>query len=183
MGIAILASPGIRLWVGARYIGAAGPAALAVVALGLASAGQTGSNVLLGTGRAGRALRIDLVGMVVNVGLSIGLVWPLGVAGVFWATLISFAVTTPWYVVAVCRQLGLTPRLAVRRAILPVLLPIAAEGLALGTVTALIGSPSVKVIVGVVLGGGAFVIVASRVSFRRGELAELWHGLRGQART
>jgi hypothetical protein len=119
--------------------------------------------------------------MVLNVGLSIALVWPLGIAGVFWATLASFAVTTPWYVVEVCHQLGVSPRLAVRRAIAPVAIPMVAEAIVLGAVAALIGPSSARLVVGAVVGGGVFIAAASRTSFRHGELGELWRALRGRA--
>jgi len=178
-GVAMLAAPGIRLWTGAALAAtAAGPARVAVAASALAAMAQVAGNILLGTGRGAVILRASAVGVVVDLGVSIALVHPLGVAGVFWGTVAAVGVTTPWITVAGCRYCGTDLRTFFNEAVLPMVVPVLVELAVLGVVIALGLGPAATLAIGVPLGTAA-VAVTVRRALPRGEMAELWRVMRG----
>ncbi|MCB0965040.1 MAG: lipopolysaccharide biosynthesis protein, partial [Acidimicrobiales bacterium] len=153
---AVLAGPGIDLWVGSDYAEAAGLTALALVSTAATAPAQVGSNLLLGTGRASAILRVALLAIVVNVALSIALVEAIGVAGAFAATLASAAISLPLLLHAALDEVGLGAGEFVRRAVVPALPAAVAAAAAAGAVVlAPLGS-----LVTLVVGGGLGVLAA-----------------------
>ena len=182
VGIAILAAPGIAIWVGPRYDAAAVPTAIGVLGIGLLAAfAQTGSVMLLGTGRASLIVKATGTSVIVNLILSILLVYPLGIRGVFLATVISFAVNVPWQVIAVCRDLDVKPLELVRRVIPGVIFPLALEAAICETILIAHLNAIATVVIAATVGGGAYTIAALRWAVRPDELRDLWKGLRGGA--
>lgn len=180
VGVIVLAGPGIDLWVGHRYHAAASATQIAVAALAVGAIAQVGSLILTGTGRAVVILRASAIGVVVNLGLSIALVFPLGIDGVFWATLISFLITTPWIVVSVCRDSDVAPAEFLRTSVLPTAVPLAAEGVACAAVVLLGLRPLGTVILGGACGAVAYSLTALKFSFAPGEIKDLRRGLKRQ---
>ena len=177
--VAMLATPGIRLWTGTRLASmAAGPARVAMVASAVAAVGQVAGNVLLGAGRGGVILRAAATGVAVDLAVSVALVQPLGVAGVFWGTVAASAVTTPWITTAACRHCGIRLRQFMNEAVARAAVPVIAELAALGVVDALRLSASVTLAIGVPLGISVVAAVGLRSALPRQELAGLWRDLR-----
>lgn len=183
-GVAMLATPGIRLWTGARLaITAAGPTRVAMAATALAAIGQVGGNILLGAGRGRVILRAAAVGVVVDLVASVALVYPLGVAGVFWGTLAAAAVTTPWITVAACRQCGTDLRRLFAEAVAPAIVPVLAELAVLGVVDGLRLGPTATLAIGVPLGTAVVMAATLRWALPARELAGLWRSLRSGPET
>ena len=183
-GVAMLATPGIRLWTGARLATtAAGPTAVAMAASALAAIAQVAGNILLGVGRGAVILRVATVGVVVDLAASVALVFPLGVAGVFWGTLAAAAVTTPWIIVAACRHCDIDVRRFLAEAVAPAAVPVLAELAVLGVVDALGFRPVVTLVIGVPLGAAVVIVATLRWGLPARELAGLWRSLRGGPET
>ncbi len=160
--VAVLAGPAIDIWVGSEFAAAATLTALAALAIAVVAPVQVGSNLLLGTGRAGSILRVALAGIAVNVVLSVALVHAIGVDGAFWATVASAAVTLPLLFLATRDAIELPARPfwveAVGRALpTPVLAGIGA-GL---VVLAPLGSWATLIVGGCLGGAGALVGAAA----------------------
>ena len=79
-GVAMLATPGIRLWTGARARRRPQPGRrqVAMAASPLAAVGQVAGNILLGVGRGAVIVRVASVGVVVNLAASVALVYSPG---------------------------------------------------------------------------------------------------------
>jgi O-antigen/teichoic acid export membrane protein len=184
IGIAILAADGIRLWVGAKYEVAAAPTAIGVLGIGLMAAfAQTGSVILLGTGRASLIVKATGTSVLVNLVLSVVLVYPLGISGVFLATVISFAVNVPWQVIAVCRDLDVRPFAFFRQVIPGVILPLLIEAAICEMIVVAHINPIATLIIAATVGGGAYTAAALRWAVRPEEIRDLWRGLRGGTAT
>ncbi|HLX87660.1 MAG TPA: polysaccharide biosynthesis C-terminal domain-containing protein, partial [Acidimicrobiales bacterium] len=183
-GVAMLASPGIRLWTGAHLAAtASAPTRVAMVAMALGAVSQVAGNILLGAGRGVVILRATAIGVLVDLGASVALVYPLGVAGVFWGTLVSLGVTTPWLAVAACRYCGTDLRHFLVSAVFPPAIPALAEVAVLGVVVALGMGPSETLAIGVPLGAAVVVATTLRWTLPRRELAGLFRSLRGRPDT
>jgi len=178
-GVAMLATPGIHLWTGARLAStAADPARVAMAASALAAIAQVAGNILLGAGRGAVILRATVVGVVVDLGASVALVYPLGVAGVFWGTLAAVAVTTPWITIAACRLCDTDLRRFLAEAVVPAVIPVLAELAVLGVVDSLGLRPVPTVAIGVPLGAAVVVVATLRWALPARELAGLWRAMR-----
>jgi O-antigen/teichoic acid export membrane protein len=173
IGVAILARPGIELWVGANFRGAAGPAAIAALSMGIAAVGMPGANVLMGTGRAAVCVRAESAAIVVNLAASILLVHAVGVPGVFWGTACGYAVTTPWFLRAAGRQVGVRPLSLVASVARRLAGPVLGELVAVELVVHL-GLPALPTVaLAALAGGGAFIAGALRLAVEPGEVREL----------
>ena len=161
---AVLAGPAIQVWIGPSYNNAAGLAAVAVAALALVAPAQVGSNILLGTGRAGAILRVALLAIGINLVGSIVLVQVVGVVGAFQATFLSAAITLPLLLRATLRDLGLDAREFFRTAIVPAIPTPIAAGLAAGAVV-LLPLPDWPTLI---LGGLAGLVAAAAAAMRWG---------------
>lgn len=79
----------IRAWIGEGYDGAAGVMGLLGLSLIASAPTMIGANVLAMAGRERRMMLYSIVGLSLNVSLSVALIRPLGIAGVALATLIT----------------------------------------------------------------------------------------------
>ncbi|MCB0978687.1 MAG: polysaccharide biosynthesis protein [Acidimicrobiales bacterium] len=131
---AVLSAPAIAVWVGKSYSAAAGLVVLAVVSVALAAPAQVGSNMLLGTGRAGTILKVALIGIAINAGLSVVLVNLVGTAGTFQATVVSALVSSPLLVNAAIDDIDLRARTFWSEAVLPAVPAALAAGALAGLV-------------------------------------------------
>lgn len=173
LGVAFLAKPGIAVWLGGISVPAAVPAAVAAVAVSIGSVGETAANVLLGTGRAASALKVDLLSAIVNCGLTIALVVRFGIVGAFVATLFGFLVSGPMNLGVASRGLDLHMRDVVCDTVRPLLLPVVAEAVALACVVWLGGGSERVLLAGMLIGGGSFVVVALFTAVRPGEITSI----------
>jgi O-antigen/teichoic acid export membrane protein len=170
---AVLAGPMVRVWLGERYESTAGLAAVALLSVMAVAPLHVGSNLLLGVGRAVDILRAAGAAIVVNLAASLVLVHVTGIVGVFQATLLATAVLVPTLAVAVMRTVGTDLRTFLGAAVVPVLAPTAALVVGAGAVVLLPLSDVLTLVLGVVVGLGAYAAVAMRFAVDRGELAEL----------
>jgi O-antigen/teichoic acid export membrane protein len=173
LAIALLAAPTIDVWLGREYSEAAGLTAVAVANIALSAPLAVGSQMLLGLGKAGAILRAAVVAVTVNLLGSLLLVNAIGIVGVFQATLIGSLLLLPLlgrpFLTTVQVRLADFLRVAVR----PSLLPLLVQAVVTVGVLALPLAPLPTVLVGGGAGLGAYALVAWRLSFRRGELADL----------
>jgi O-antigen/teichoic acid export membrane protein len=124
VGVMILAQPFLTAWVGAPY----GQYAYLVVILTLASFMTTSQwpagAILQGIGRHRRLALITLGAALANLGLSLALVRPLGLAGVALGTLIPATIESLCFVLPyVMRVNGISFRTVLTEIYLPALLP------------------------------------------------------------
>ena len=170
---AILAGPLVRLWVGPAYTAAAGLAVVGLVYVALTAPVQVGSNLLVGTGRAGAVLRAVTVAVAVNLAASVVLVHLVGTVGVFLGTLVG----TVFLVVPLARSslsdVGAGRREFVTAALRPSLAPTLALAAVAGVVVSAPLPDLVTLVAGAGLGTGAYAAVAHRWSFSPDELSGL----------
>jgi O-antigen/teichoic acid export membrane protein len=134
----VLASPGIRAWVGPGYATSAQVLVVLAAATALASPVRALSNILNGTGKLPLVCAIRSVEVTVNLVLSITLALVMGPVGVAVGTLGGILlVRLPGYLVAGCRSTGLRVSTFLWRAVVPNILP------ALGCAAVLLGLRSV----------------------------------------
>jgi len=172
-GPAMLAGPLVRLWVGPAYAAAAGLAVVGLVYIAMTAPVQVGSNLLVGTGRAGAVLRAVVVAVTVNLVASIVLVHLVGTVGAFLGTIIG----TVFLVIPIRRaaldDVGASRGEFVRVAVRPVLAPGAALAAVAGVVVLAPLPDLATLVLGGALGALAYAAVAWRWAFSRAELAGL----------
>lgn len=173
--VAVLAAPLIDAWLGDQYVAAAGLVALAVAYLAAQAPVATGSNLLLGVGRAGAILRPAAIAVVVNLVASIVLVNTNGIAGAFVATIISSLVLTPMLARAVSEATGVSALEVGRAAVLPTLWPALAAIAVAGAVRVAGIGDLATLVLGFALGGLAWLVVGAALTLTRTERAELRH--------
>jgi O-antigen/teichoic acid export membrane protein len=86
---AILAPNIVAVWMGDRWADAGGITTLAVVGVALAAPSQAASLLLQASGRARAVLVPALVAVTANLVLTVWLARSFGIAGVFWATIVT----------------------------------------------------------------------------------------------
>ena len=170
---AIVAGPLIRLWVGPGYSAAPGLARVALLYVALTAPVQVGSNLLLGVGRAGAILRAAVAAVIVNLAASLVLVHWVGVVGVFEGSLLGTAILVPLLGRSMLAEVGVTARQFLRTAVVPPTIAVIAAAAAAGVVVVLHLPDWPTVILGGFAGGAAYLLVASRVALRPGELRKL----------
>ena len=178
VGGAVLAGPFVHLWVGAEYAPAATMAALGLVYIGLSAPVQVGSNLLLGTGRAGPVVRSAGLAVAVNLVASAALVHLIGPSGAFLGSILgAIALAVPLargFLTAVDSTWAEFRAVALR----PAALPSTALGLvALGALAAPLGEFT-TLVVGGGLGMAAYLAVALRWSGLGGDLTRVRSVLR-----
>jgi O-antigen/teichoic acid export membrane protein len=120
----VLASPGIRAWVGPGFETSAQVLVVLGVATAMASPVRAFSNILIGSGRLPLVCAIRSVEVTVNLVLSITLALVMGPVGVAVGTLGSIVlVRLPGYLVAGCRSTHLPLSRFWRRAVWPNVIP------------------------------------------------------------
>ena len=123
----ILASPGIRAWVGVGYGTSARVLVVLAIAIALCSPIRVITMVLAGSGRLPLICAIRGVETVVNVTLSVSLALVLGPIGVAVGTLGSILlVRLPGFLVIGGKAIGVPPTTLIRRAVVPHIPPSAA---------------------------------------------------------
>lgn len=170
---ALLAVPLLVVWIGPDAAAAAGPVVLALGYVAATAPLQVGSNLLLGTGRAGAVLKAAGASIVVNLALSLILIGPLGVSGVFIATLISGLVLVPVLGRSVLAAADTSARAFLTTAIRPVLVPTVALGAVVAIVAALPVDAFITIVLAVTVGVPTYVLTALRAGFDAGELRNL----------
>lgn len=170
----ILAQPLIVGWVGDGYANMAGPTQLFLAYQLIASSATIANTMLVGMGQVRAVTLYVLVAVVVNLGISIALVRPLGISGVIIGTLVGFGITVPLYIRLVLSELQMGFGAFVREAILPIL-PWAALFAAVLEATALLVSPGHLVTVAAccVPAGVVYVAGVVRFAMTAGERASL----------
>jgi O-antigen/teichoic acid export membrane protein len=120
----ILASPGIRAWVGPGYGVSAQVLMVLAAATALASPVRALGNILIGSGKLPTVCAIRSVEVTVNLTLSVTLALVIGPVGVAVGTLGGILlVRLPGYLVAGCRATGVPVSTVVRRAFVPNIVP------------------------------------------------------------
>ncbi len=175
LGIGMLADPGIRVWLGGRFASVAGPVRVAMGAMALSAIAQVAGNILFGIGEAGLILRASIVGVTVDVGVSLVLVHPLGISGVFWGTICGSLVTVPWIFGSTARLVERpAARLFVESA-LPTLGALVLEAAGVSIALVSFHRPLERLVVGAALGSAGAAFGIARWGCRPGELGHLWH--------
>jgi O-antigen/teichoic acid export membrane protein len=152
--VIVLAAPFIRSWMGPGFEGSIIVAQLLVFSQLFVPLYQTGDAVLIGKGRFSAWVPRGIALALLNLGLSLALVRPLGVTGVAIGTLVSGLLELPLYAHLVLRETGVTVRMWLAQAgPMYLMLPVALIVGAVGMLTPLGGS-----LVGVVAVGAACVL-------------------------
>jgi O-antigen/teichoic acid export membrane protein len=162
------------VWIGPEGAAAAVPAVLLLAYTGIGSPLQVGSELLVGVGRAGAVLRAAALAIVVNTAASLLLIGPLGVNGVFVATIISATVLFPLLGRAILAEIGVPLRPFMDEVVAPVLLPTLLLTIAVAGVLALGLDDLPTVVLGGAAGGLAYGIGVWRTAL----LPEEQDGLR-----
>jgi O-antigen/teichoic acid export membrane protein len=173
VGAAILAPDLIHIWVGPTYAAAAGLVVLALVDIVLTAPVQTGSNVLIGTGRAPDVLRAALGTVAVNLVASVVLAHVIGTAGVFVGTLIALVVLVPALTRATCRQVGLPITTFLRQAVGPAVAACVPMAVLVGAIEALPLRAGPTLALAVPLGAVVYMATVSRLVLSGAERDEL----------
>jgi O-antigen/teichoic acid export membrane protein len=171
---AVLSGPLIKLWVGAQYHqDAPGLAVVALLYIAMTAPLQVGSNLLIGTGKAGAVLRAAAIAVVVNLVASLILVHHIGVVGVFVGTLIGTAFLIPPLGRSMLREVDASAGEFIRRAVLPTIFPVLALLAATGVFVVANLGDIVTVVAGGLAGLGVYVLCVTRFAMKKGELGEL----------
>jgi O-antigen/teichoic acid export membrane protein len=174
LGIGMLADPGIRVWLGGRFASVAGPVRVAMGAMALSAIAQVAGNILFGIGKAGLILRASVVGVAVDLAVSVALVHPLGISGVFWGTVCGSLVTVPWIFGSTARLVDRpAARLFVESAV-PTLMALLLEVVGISAALITFDRPLERLLVGAALGGAGAAFGIARWGCRPGELRNLW---------
>jgi O-antigen/teichoic acid export membrane protein len=122
--LVILASPGIRAWVGPGYGTSAAVLAVLAASTGLGSPVRALGNIMIGSGKLPLICVLKSAEVAVNVILSVTLALAIGPVGVAVGTLGGILlVRLPSYLVAGCRSTGVPLSTFLRRAVAPNILP------------------------------------------------------------
>jgi len=177
LGVAMLGAPGLKDWLGTKFVVVAGAVAVAMLGVAVGAVAQVSSNICFGIGRAGLILRASVIGVVVDLSMSVALVFPLGISGVFWGTICGNLVTVPLILAPTARHLGLEPRRVFTRSTGPVLPALVLEAIGCGIGLALGPTALSRLLIGVVLGGAGAAFGILRWGLHAGELRRFWEAL------
>lgn len=124
----IFAEDLIRTWVGESLVDATGSARLFLVFVAFVTVHAIGTAMIIALGHMRFVIGLTLTFMLINVGLSIALVEPLGVDGVILGTLVAQAVIWLPYTLFFLRRFDVTWRQWLARVIAPNLPGLAVQG-------------------------------------------------------
>ncbi|MCU1461470.1 MAG: polysaccharide biosynthesis protein [Acidimicrobiales bacterium] len=156
-GAAMLAGPIVHVWVGPRYHGAAGLAAVAIAYIALAAPLQVGSNLLRGTGRVNDVLRPAMAAVTLNLVASFLLVQAVGTVGVLEGSLVGLVILLPMLTRSFLDVAGLSLREFLLHSVGPALVPLPFLCAAVGLVLASPLGPLQTLLVGTGVGGLVYV--------------------------
>lgn len=118
------AGPLLRLWMGADFVAVAGVTQLLLLSLLVTAFNHAGAAALVALDRVGPLVWwYTLPQAVMNLGLSLALVAPLGLAGVALGTLLPAVLLQPIFVRVLAGELGIRWQSWVSRAVAPLVLP------------------------------------------------------------
>lgn len=158
----LLAEELIRTWVGSEIATeATGALRLFFLYLAIVLPHVVGVSVLVGLGSLREPLIVSLGVLVVNLGLSIALVGPLGIEGVVLGTVIANALSFPYLLVVLTRRFAVGLREWFVRIIRPSLFGLAAQAVTAVPIARLAGEADHVVIVGLLLILSAAIGVAA----------------------
>jgi O-antigen/teichoic acid export membrane protein len=107
IGLFLLGRPFLHLWLGPEYAEASYPTlAILALPLSLAMCQSVCARILYGLGELRWFVCVVVIEALVNLGLSIALVQPLGIEGVAWGTTIPNMAANLVVIVYVCRRVG-----------------------------------------------------------------------------
>lgn len=175
-----LAGPFVRVWVGRDYTEAIGLTQVAAVYVLLVSPLQAGSNLLQGSGQAGRVLRASGLSVLVNLVASVVLVQIVGLVGVFLGTIVSTITLVPLLSRAIGHSLGGSVALALRATIVAAVPPSAVAALGAGVVVWLGWADLITLLAGGTVGVVLATAATLRWVVRPDEHRELRAALRRQ---
>jgi O-antigen/teichoic acid export membrane protein len=166
----ILASPGIRAWVGVGYGTSVRVLVVLAAAIALCSPIRVITMVLAGSGRLPLVCGIRGVETVVNLSLSISLALVIGPVGVAVGTLGAILlVRLPGFLFIGGRAIGIPPLTLLRRAVVPHIPPMAATALVLLALRGVAGHSIPELVLAAVAGSLTYVIVYFALGATRGE--------------
>ena len=158
--VAVMSAPFIRLWLGNDAPqGAALLASVGVASTIVAAPIAIVSNMLVGVGSALPVIRAAVVGIIVNVGLTILLVNLIGAVGAFWATFIAGVVTLPLILFAALALFGLSLSTFVRESVVSGAIPTVAFAAVLVVVRVVVNGDLRQLLVGAVAGGCVLAVL------------------------
>lgn len=133
VGLVLVGGPFLGVWVGPEFQEKGELILLLLVLFTLTPMiNPFVSRYLTGIGKHGIFARVAPVAAVVNLGLSVLLVEPLGLWGVAFASLVPVFFVVPIYLVYGCRQMGLPVRKYLVSSVLPALIPTIVMGVVVG---------------------------------------------------
>jgi O-antigen/teichoic acid export membrane protein len=170
--IAVMSAPFIRLWLGNDAPdGAALLATVGVLSIIVAAPFAIMSNMLVGVGSALPVIRAAVVGILVNVGLTILLVNWIGAVGAFWATFVAGVVTMPLILFASLARFGLPLSTFVRESVVCGAIPSIAFAAVLVLVHVVVNGDLRQLLVGAIAGGLVLVALTYRYTLTDQERA------------
>jgi O-antigen/teichoic acid export membrane protein len=166
----VLASPGIRAWVGPGFGTSARVLVVLGIAIALSSPVRAISVVLLGAGRLPVICAIRGAEMAVNLALSVSLALVMGPVGVAFGTLGGIVLARlPGFLIIGSKAIGVRPLTVLRRAVLPHLLPVAASAAVLFVLRGVAGRSITELVVVGLAGTMTYVAVYFAFSATGGE--------------
>jgi O-antigen/teichoic acid export membrane protein len=174
VAIAVMSKPFVSVWLGSDAPkGAALLTSVGVVSVVLAAPVAISSNMLVGVGSAASVLKAALVGIIVNVALTIPLVHVLGAVGSFYATIAAGMLSTPMIVAAGLARFDLPFRSLLGQSLLPSIVPALGFGAVLVSARLLLDRPMSQLIVGGALGGLLAAVLTVSVTLTSDERARV----------
>jgi O-antigen/teichoic acid export membrane protein len=123
-GLSLLAEPLVMAWVGPDFAGSVPVIYILAVAVAIRVGNSSATTLLKGSGQHRLLATSNLLIAILNLGLSVALVRPLGLVGVALGTLLALAVVSIGVLFpAACRRVDLSTSVALKTAILPALWP------------------------------------------------------------
>ena len=110
----------LKSWLGRPYFAASTATILVVASMAAGLPRQVTGNAILAMGRVGLGLRAQILAFLVNLALTLALVWPYGLNGVLFGTVVAKVVATSYLLIRFVRIVEST----VRELIWPWMLPI-----------------------------------------------------------
>lgn len=162
LGIALIGGPFIAVWMPGQFDPQVVNAITAILCsyMAIHRLNPFAGHFLTAINKHGFLAKVMPVGALVNVMVSVWLVFELGVVGAAVGTLVPVFVLTPMILIYCCRHLGITVWTYITRSVLPALVPVAAMGLVVGWMRLEMGLESyLDLLTAVVAGALVFSVV------------------------